>query len=209
MGAFETLAAEAGECVRCPLHRHRTHVVFGVGSDTADVMCVGEAPGYHEDRQGEPFVGKSGALLTRMLKEVGFEREDVYIANILKCRPPDNRDPLPAEIETCTPYLDRQMELIDPLVVVTLGNFATQYLLDTSAGITRLRGNRYRFRNKVLVPTYHPAAVLRGGAAKLEEMRQDFALVRRTIEAHPAVSPRNSAAAEETSPEHVEQLGLF
>lgn len=229
MGAFETLEAEATACTLCPLHRTRTQVVFGVGSATADVVFVGEAPGYHEDHEGEPFVGKSGALLTRLLHEIGLAREDVYIANILKCRPPDNRDPLPGEIEVCTPYLDRQLELIDPRVVVTLGNFATKYLLETSVGVTRLRGNRYRFRGRVLVPTYHPAAVLRGGTTKLEEIRGDFGLVRRTIDTRRAVpapatagtappptgrqaSPPNRAdreAAEETSPAHVEQLGLF
>jgi uracil-DNA glycosylase family 4 len=207
MGAFDDLAAEAATCMKCALGRTRTNVVFGVGSTRADVMFVGEAPGYHEDQQGEPFVGKSGALLTQLLGEIGLRREDAYIANILKCRPPENRDPLPIEIEACTPYLDSQIELIDPIVIVTLGNFATKYLLETTAGITRLRGNRYRFRDAVLVPTYHPAAALRGGAGKLDEMRLDFSLVRRTIDT--GRKPVDAGAAEETTPEHVEQLGFF
>lgn len=211
MGAFAALAAEAAACMRCPLHRTRTHVVFGAGSPDADLVFVGEAPGFYEDQEGEPFVGKSGALLTRLLGEIGLRRDDVYIANVLKCRPPENRDPLPGEIETCTSFLDRQMECIDPLVVVSLGNFATKYLLHTSVGITRLRGNRYRYGSRVLIPTFHPAAVLRGGVGKLDEMRKDFRLVRTTLDAGPARREVkiDLTKAEETTAPDVEQLGLF
>ncbi len=179
---FELLAQEAAGCVKCPLSEGRTNVVFGAGSPQADVMFIGEAPGFHEDQQGLPFVGRSGNLLTKLCGEIGIEREDVYIANILKCRPPENRDPLPSEIETCTPYLDRQIDLIQPIVVVTLGNFATKYLLQTTAGITTIRGRRFRWRDATLIPTLHPAAALRGGATRLAEMREDFQTILRTIE---------------------------
>lgn len=206
MCSIEELAAEAAICTGCSLQHTRTNVVFGVGDPHADVLFVGEAPGHYEDQQGEPFVGRSGALLTRLLAEIDLERTQVYIANILKCRPPQNRDPSPGEIEKCTPFLDRQIELIAPKAVVTLGNFATKYLLGTTAGITSLRGKRYRFRNAVLIPTYHPSAVLRGGATKLAETRHDFMLIRRTIKERlergdPSDSERDTVA--------VEQTGLF
>ena len=138
------LAAEAAGCTRCPLAATRTQVVFGVGDPGADLMFVGEAPGRDEDLQGVPFVGRSGQLLDRLLaEEVGLGREAVYIANVVKCRPPDNRDPKPDEIAACRPYLEEQVALIAPNVVVTLGNFATRLLLDTDQGITKLRGRSY------------------------------------------------------------------
>lgn len=160
--ALAEVEREAKACVRCPLAGNRTQVVFGVGSPSADLMFVGEAPGQQEDLQGEPFVGRSGQLLDRLvLEEMGLTRDGFYIANTVKCRPPGNRDPELAEIAACRPWLETQVDLIDPKVVVTLGNFAAKLLLGTTEGITRLRGRAYPFRRGMLVPTYHPAAVLR------------------------------------------------
>ncbi|HLN18137.1 MAG TPA: uracil-DNA glycosylase [Acidimicrobiales bacterium] len=172
---LELLAAEASGCTRCPLAEKRTQVVFGVGDPEADLLFVGEGPGHDEDLAGEPFVGRSGKLLDRlMVEELGFDRTRCYIANVVKCRPPQNRDPRPDEIESCRPYLERQIELIDPKVVVTLGNFATRLLLESSEGIKRLRGRAYPFRRGHLVPTYHPAAALRSGGEVMAEMRADL-----------------------------------
>ena len=197
-GELAALAAEAAGCTRCPLNQTRTRVVFGVGDPDADLMLVGEAPGFHEDQQGEPFVGAAGKLLDRLLGEIGRTRAQAYIANVLKCRPPNNRDPLPAEIEACSEYLRRQLVLIDPKVVLTLGNFATRLLLKRDTGISRLRGRVYPWWNRLLVPTLHPAAVLRGGDGLMEQVRADFALAHRALAEATAVA--DPAA---------EQLGLF
>ena len=176
------LRTEALVCTRCALAHGRTQVVFGVGDPNADLMFVGEGPGREEDLQGEPFVGRSGKLLdTLMRQEIGVERNQVYIGNVVKCRPPGNRDPLPDEIAACRPYLEQQVELIHPQVVVTLGNFATRALLETSEGIRKLRGKVYPFRGGSLVPTYHPAAALRGGAEVVAEMRADFVRAKRLL----------------------------
>lgn len=182
-GELDRLRTEAESCTDCRLAETRTHVVFGVGSDHADVMIVGEAPGKNEDLQGEPFVGAAGRLLNTLMSEVGIDREQVYIANVLKCRPPGNRDPRPDEIEACKGYLRRQLELIEPTVVVTLGNFATKLLLKTETGITKMRGQRYTWwRGIIVVPTFHPAAALRGRPEVEAAMRDDFQLVRFTID---------------------------
>ena len=180
---LDRLAAVAAECTRCALSGGRTNVVFGTGNPTADLMFVGEGPGAEEDRQGLPFVGRSGKLLDDLLvQEIGLDRSEVYIANVVKCRPPDNRDPLPEEIATCRPYLQRQVELVAPRVLVTMGNFATKVLLDTKEGITRLRGRRYAWGDGVvLVPTYHPAALLRGGGERTAEARADFVRARLSL----------------------------
>ena len=181
-GALGALERDALECTRCPLAATRTQVVFGAGNPNADLMFVGEAPGFHEDLQGVPFVGASGNLLTRLIEEIELSRDRVYIANVVKCRPPDNRDPERAEIESCRPWLEGQLEYIMPRVVVTLGNFATKLLLDTKEGITRVRGKEYPWKGgSVLVPTYHPAAVLRGRGDALAQMRADFVLVKRAL----------------------------
>jgi DNA polymerase len=173
--ALELLATEASTCTRCRLSEGRTQVVFGMGSPTADLMFIGEGPGEQEDRQGLPFVGRSGQLLDRLLgEELGITRDRVYIANVVKCRPPGNRDPKPDEIDACRPYLQQQLDLIRPAVVITLGRFAAQWLLETTEGITRLRGRSYPFAHGVLIPTLHPAAALRGGAEPLGQMRADF-----------------------------------
>lgn len=172
---LDDLAREASGCVRCPLSHGRTNVVFGVGDQRAELMFVGEGPGREEDLKGEPFVGRSGQLLDRLVwEEMGLTRDRFYIANVVKCRPPNNRDPLPQEIESCRPYLDAQLEAIDPEVVVTLGNFATKVLMGTAEGITRLRGRSYPYNGRVLVPTYHPAAVLRSGGEAMAQMRADL-----------------------------------
>ncbi len=148
-------------CPRCGLAKTRTKVVFGEGSPNADLMVVGEAPGENEDRQGRPFVGKAGKLLDLLLMSAGFPRESVYICNVLKCRPPGNRNPLPDEVEACSPYLLRQVELVKPRVIVAFGTFAAQTLLGTDVSIGRLRGKLHSYREIPLVPTYHPAALLR------------------------------------------------
>jgi DNA polymerase len=168
-------AEEASGCTRCSLSEGRTQVVFADGSPNADLMLVGEGPGAQEDIQGVPFVGRSGKLLDRLLiEEVGIERSACYIANVVKCRPPGNRDPKPDEIAACRPYLEEQVELVDPAVIVTLGNFASKLLLDTETGITKLRGRSYEYGGRSLVPTFHPAAALRGGADVLAKMRADL-----------------------------------
>src|SRR5439155_2638707 len=172
------VAAAAAGCELCKLASGRTQVVFGVGRSDADLLFVGEGPGEQEDQKGEPFVGRAGQLLTQLIEGIGLTREEVYIANVVKCRPPGNRDPQPEEIESCAPWLDRQLALIRPRVVVTLGNFATKLLLDTKEGITKLRGRPFRFSragvDATLVPTLHPAAVLRNGGRALAETRADF-----------------------------------
>lgn len=160
-------------------------MVFGEGDPRAGLMVVGEGPGRDEDLQGRPFVGKSGQLLDKLLQEeAGLARRQVYIANVVKCRPPGNRDPLPEEISACRPYLDQQVDLIGPRVVLTLGNFATRALLDTTEGISRLRGRSYPFGGgrAVLVPTFHPAAALRGGGEVMAKMRADFVRARQALE---------------------------
>ncbi len=180
------LREEALGCVRCPLAAGRTQVVFGVGDPGADLMFVGEGPGRDEDLAGEPFVGRSGRLLDRLMaEEIGIDRSRCYIANVVKCRPPNNRDPRPDEIAACRPYLEAQVELIAPRVVVTLGNFAMKLLLDTSDGIRRVRGRAYPFGGGSLVPTYHPAAALRSGGTVLAEMRADFVRAKRLLTAGP------------------------
>ena len=180
--SLDALRDEALGCTRCPLAATRTQVVFGVGDADADLMFVGEGPGAEEDKQGIPFVGRAGQLLTRLIEGIGFTREQVYIANVVKCRPPGNRDPQPEEIEACRPYLEGQLAFLRPRVVVTLGNFATKLLLETKDGITKLRGKEFPYRDgAVLIPTFHPAAVLRGGGTALAQVRGDFVVVKRAL----------------------------
>ncbi|HUF31719.1 MAG TPA: uracil-DNA glycosylase [Acidimicrobiales bacterium] len=184
--ALDTVAADASGCTRCPLAAERTQVVFGSGDPAADVMIVGEAPGAEEDARGLPFVGRSGKLLERLLaEEMGLARDDVYISNTVKCRPPGNRDPKPAEVAACAGWLDTQLDLIEPRVVVTLGNFATRALLGTTEGITKLRGRSYPWRGSTLVPTFHPAAVLRGGADPMAKVRADLVRAKLAVAATP------------------------
>jgi DNA polymerase len=165
-------------CAKCPLHETRTKAVFGAGDANADLMFVGEAPGAEEDQQGLPFVGRAGQLLNQMLEEIGLSREEVFIANVLKSRPPGNRDPQPLEIEACRPYLFEQVRLIEPTVICTLGNFSTKLLSGNPAGITKVRGapqvHELGGRTVFLFPLFHPAAALRTPAVK-ETLREDFA----------------------------------
>ncbi len=179
--SFESLRATALGCTACGLSETRTQVVFGVGDPRAELLFVGEGPGEQEDLQGEPFVGRAGQLLTLLIEGIGLTRADVYIANVVKCRPPGNRDPQPVEIETCRPYLEAQLAFIQPAVVVTLGNFATKLLLQTKDGITKLRGQEFPFRDGVLIPVLHPAAVLRNTGASLPPTRADFVTIKRAL----------------------------
>jgi uracil-DNA glycosylase len=165
---WETLRETVAACGRCDLHATRTQTVFGVGNRAARWMFIGEAPGADEDRQGEPFVGRAGQLLTSMLKALGLPREDVYIANVLKCRPPGNRDPRPEEARSCRGYLDRQIELVDPALIVAVGRIAAQSLLETDAALSKLRGKVHGLgaRRRPLVVIYHPAYLLRSPGEK-------------------------------------------
>jgi DNA polymerase len=180
--SWADLESEALACTKCPLATTRTQVVFGVGDPHADLLFVGEGPGEQEDLTGEPFVGRAGRLLTSLVEGIGLSRSQVYIANVVKCRPPGNRDPLPLEIESCRPYLEAQLAFIEPRVVVTLGNFATKLLLETKDGITKLRGREFPFRDgAVLIPVFHPSAVLRNGGAALAQARADFVTIKRAL----------------------------
>ncbi|MDA2979450.1 MAG: uracil-DNA glycosylase [Actinomycetota bacterium] len=211
--SLEELAEIASACTACRLSATRTNVVFASGTKDAQVMVVGEGPGQQEDEQGLPFVGRSGRLLIELLSEVGITREDVYIANVVKCRPPQNRDPRQDEIEMCKPFLRRQIELVDPVVVITLGNFSSKLLMQTTTGITRLRGKAYEWWGRYLVPTFHPAAALRGGERVKNDIRADIAIVRSLLEGriiHDSEEAPNLANSVELIPvASEEQLGLF
>ena len=210
MEALATFAEQVSGCTRCRLSQGRTQVVFGVGNPHADLMFVGEAPGFHEDKQGQPFVGQAGKLLDKLLGGIGLERSEVYIANVLKCRPPGNRDPQPDEIESCEPHLFRQIELIQPRVVATLGNFATKLLSGKPTGITRVHGQDQEVTlggNRVLLyPLYHPAAALYT-PAMLNILQEDFRRIPELMgrEEIPELEPEPVLAAAEPAV----QLGLF
>ena len=213
--ALIALYREVQACKLCPLHETRTRVVFGNGNADADLMFVGEAPGMHEDQQGIPFVGRAGRLLDELLREVGLSREQVFVCNVLKSRPPGNRDPQPDEISACRPYLDAQVELIEPRVICTLGNFATKLLTRSQRGITGVHGraqvHELGGRTVRVFPLYHPAAALRS-TKTLEELREDFhALPQLLDEPAPvpigAVAPMQAVAAEE--PAAPPQINLF
>jgi uracil-DNA glycosylase len=199
------LYEEVSSCTRCPLHETRAKTVFGAGNADAELMFVGEAPGAEEDRQGLPFVGRAGQLLNQLLEEIGLSREEVFIANVLKSRPPGNRDPQPLEIEACKPYLFEQVRLIEPKVVCTLGNFATKLLSGSPVGITRVRGtpqiHELGGRTVFLLPLLHPAAALRTPAMK-EQLREDLATVPGLLAGPPpAPAPsREEIAAEQPAP---------
>jgi len=165
---LEQLREEMGDCRRCQLSEGRTNIVFGVGNPHADLVFVGEAPGRDEDIKGEPFVGQAGQLLTRIIEAMGLTRKDVYICNVIKCRPPENRDPLPLEIEMCEPYLEEQLNVIKPRAICALGSFASQTLLKSEVRISRLRGQFRDYKGIPLMPTYHPSFLLRNPHAKRE-----------------------------------------
>ena len=214
---LQAYAAAVAGCTRCRLAQGRTQVVFGAGNPHADLMFVGEAPGFHEDKQGLPFVGQAGKLLEKLLAAIGMSRQDVFIANVLKCRPPGNRDPLPAEIEACQGYLYDQIQLIRPAVICTLGNFATKLLSGQPHGITRVRGNpqprRFADVDVLLYPIYHPAAALYT-PSMLDTLRADFARLPELLSGEPAPPPQprpqpaRELVAVAAEPEHA-QLGLF
>ena len=176
------IRSDLGDCTRCKLHRlGRRQIVFGVGNPNAELMFVGEAPGHDEDVQGEPFVGRAGQLLTRIIEAIGLRREDVYIANVIKCRPPENRNPEPDEVETCEPFLFRQVETIRPKVIVALGTFAARVLLKTQVPISHLRGRTYTYGHARLIATFHPAFLLRSPERKRdvwEDMKKVRAILR-------------------------------
>jgi len=179
--ALAALKADIGDCTRCKLHGlGRTQVVFGMGNPSADLMFVGEAPGADEDEQGMPFVGRSGQLLTKIIEAIDLKREDVYIANVIKCRPPQNRNPEPDEINTCEPFLFRQIDVIKPKVIVTLGKFAAQTLLRTEDPISKLRGRMFEYHGAKLIPTFHPAYLLRNPSSK-REVWEDMKLVKKLL----------------------------
>lgn len=184
-GNWEDLQDVVRVCTKCQLHQGRTQTVFGVGRDDADLLIVGEAPGAEEDRLGEPFVGRAGQLLNAMLGAIQLTREDVYIANILKCRPPNNRDPKPEEAATCTPYLERQIELLQPKMMLALGRIAAQWLLQSNSSIGSLRGREFTFGEQAvpLIVSYHPAYLLRSPLAKAKAW-EDLVLVRRILQVH-------------------------
>lgn len=207
---LEQLRDRALVCTDCPLCETRTQVVFGVGDPEARLMLVGEAPGHNEDLQGEPFVGAAGRLLDQLLGEIGIRRSEVYIANVIKCRPPGNRDPRPEEIDACKGYLRDQIRLVGPEVVVTLGNFATKLLLRTDTGITRLRGTSYPWwLGATIVPTFHPAAALRSGERVTGQMREDFALVSRLLAGRKTAALPDTEAPGSGVFEEPTQLELF
>jgi uracil-DNA glycosylase len=211
------LYREASVCTRCPLSEGRTKVVFGNGNANADLMFVGEGPGQHEDLQGLPFVGRAGKLLDQLLGEIGLSRAEVFVANVVKCRPPGNRDPLPDEIEACKPYLHGQIELIEPKVICTLGNFATKLLTRSQRGITGVHGrpqvHEIGGRTVRVFPIYHPAAALRS-TRTLEELREDFAKLPALLEEPApvpigAVAPVAAAAAAAGPAPEPPQMDLF
>ena len=208
------------ECQRCQLSKGRTQVVFGTGNPQASIMFVGEAPGFYEDREGIPFVGAAGKLLTELLQSIGLERSDIYIANVIKCRPPNNRDPLPEEIVTCKSFLLQQIELIQPKLVCTLGNFATQTLLERKVGITKVRGQVIHLEHFIVFPLFHPAAALHQGNLRvplkedfqklksvLEEMSQTPTLPH-TTSTSPTLSP-SKESSKETPADPPTQMSLF
>jgi len=210
---LEAFQRQVAGCTRCRLHEGRTQVVFGNGSPDADLMFVGEAPGFHEDKQGVPFVGQAGKLLDNLLAGIGLERSHVFVCNVLKCRPPGNRDPVPEEKEACEPYLFRQVELIRPKVIATLGNHATKQLSGKEIGITRIHGQEQPIKvgrlSVLLYPLYHPAAALYT-PAMLKVLEADFARLPELL-GRPAEVPEPAPPLLEAAPaaEPAVQLGLF
>jgi len=202
---IDTIRTEALTCTKCRLAQGRTQVVWADGNLDSDVCIIGEAPGFNEDKQGIPFVGAAGQLLDKMLADIDLDRSTVAIVNVIKCRPPGNRDPQPDEIEACRPYLSAQLNHMRPAVIITLGNFATKFILESPVGITKARGQVYSRKGASIIPTFHPAAALRGGRfggmSTMDAMRQDFELVGRVLE--------ERRAAPRAAPPDTEQLDLF
>ncbi len=200
MSELEKLEAEIRECTRCLLHRGRTHAVPGEGPEHATIMFIGEAPGFHEDQQGRPFVGASGKFLEELLESIGLTREQVFIANVIKCRPPGNRDPLPEEIEACKPFLDRQIELIQPTLIVTLGRFSMARAFP-KARISHIHGQPRKIGGIIYYPMYHPAAALHRPSLR--------GTVEEDIRRIPELIEKVAQLAESAPPPQAEQLKLF
>lgn len=178
--SWENLRQCVQACTACGLAQSRTQTVFGVGNISAKLMIIGEAPGFYEDKQGEPFVGRAGQLLNAMLQAIGLERNSVYIANILKCRPPNNRDPSPEEVSTCTPFLEKQIQLVKPMLLLAVGRIAAHYLLHTKSSMTQLRGKQYQYQHIPLIVTFHPAYLLRNPSDKSKAFA-DLQLVKKLL----------------------------
>jgi len=211
---IDAIRREALTCTKCRLAEGRTQVVWADGNLQSDVCVIGEAPGFNEDKEGVPFVGAAGQLLDRLLAEIDLDRSQAAIVNVIKCRPPGNRDPQPDEIAACRPYLSAQLNYMRPMVIVTLGNFATKFILETTVGITRARGQVYERKGASIVPTFHPAAALRGGrfggVSTIDAMRGDFATVRRLLDAPAVPAELEHAPARRAGDEDgAEQLDLF
>jgi uracil-DNA glycosylase len=206
---IDAIRTEALSCVKCRLAQGRTQVVWADGNLDSDLLFIGEAPGFHEDQQGLPFVGAAGQLLDNLLRDISLDRSKAAIVNVIKCRPPGNRDPLPDEIDACRPYLEAQITHMRPRVIVTLGNFATRFVLEQDIGISRARGRKYRKLGATVIPTYHPAAALRGGRfggmSPIDALRADFRVIKAVLDEPPEV--RLEPAAVQTADS--EQLGLF
>jgi DNA polymerase len=199
--SLEDVYNEVLNCKKCVLHKNRTNVVFGSGNDKAVAMFIGEAPGYYEDLQGKPFVGAAGKLLTKLLKSVDLSREQVYIANVIKCRPPNNRDPLSEEIDICKKYLYAQIDFINPQIICPLGNFATKLILQKNVGITSVRGKLFRVGGRLVLPIYHPAAALYT-PSYLPSLEKDFVTMKKVLD-------KQIELPIEDEVESKEQLGLF
>lgn len=200
-GTLGELYDEIKDCQECALGKTRTKLVFGVGSENADLMFVGEAPGYHEDQQGEPFVGAAGQLLDRLLSSIGLTRRQIYIANVLKCRPPQNRDPLPEEVEMCRPHLYEQIKIIKPVVICTLGRHATQLILDRSVSMSKVHGQRFKGQGYYIFPIYHPAAALYARTT-LTSLEEDFLKLDQLLKPGIEMPP-------EQPQDQPKQMGLF
>jgi DNA polymerase len=205
---IESIRSEALTCTKCRLAETRTQVVWADGNLDSEVCIIGEAPGFNEDKQGIPFVGAAGQLLDKLLSEIELDRSQAAVVNVIKCRPPGNRDPQTDEIEACKPYLSAQLNHMRPQVIITLGNFATKFILDSPLGITRARGQVYSRKGASIVPTFHPAAALRGGRfggiSTIDAMREDFQLVRKVLDEQRAMKEAEAAASDRS-----EQLDLF
>ncbi len=199
--SLEDVYNEVLNCKKCALHKNRTNVVFGSGNDKAVVIFIGEAPGYYEDLKGKPFVGAAGKLLTKLLKSVDLSREQVYIANVIKCRPPNNRDPLSGEIDICKKYLYAQIDFINPQIICTLGNLATKLILKKNVGITSVRGKLFRVGGRLVLPIYHPAAALYT-PSYLPSLEKDFVTMKKVLD-------KQIELQIEDEVESKEQLGLF
>jgi uracil-DNA glycosylase len=206
---LQDLAHSLHDCQRCKLSKlGRTQVVFGVGNPHAKVMFVGEGPGFHEDKQGEPFVGAAGKLLNELLQSAGLSRADVYIANVVKCRPPNNRDPEPDEVETCKPFLLQQVEMIHPTLLCTLGRWAAETILERKVSITKIRGQVVRHKNLVVFPLLHPAAALHQGNL-LPALREDFGKLKAYLDQADRESAQNAPVAPQPTKTSQVQMDLF